>query len=75
MNALRILGALMLVLGLAFFVTGGFRVASDSAVDSGAPLALDRAQTEQTNIDIPQWISLGTMVLGGMVLVVGFRRV
>ena len=72
MTALRITGMLMLLLGLAAFLTGGFSVAKDTTQAQQVPLEL--ALMEQESVQIPQWMSLGAMVLGGMVLVVGFRK-
>ena len=72
MTALRITGMLMLLLGLAAFLTGGFSVAKDTTQAQQGPLEL--ALMEQESVQIPQWMSLGAMVLGGMVLVVGFRK-
>ena len=43
MNAMRIVGVLLLVV-------------------------------EKESVNIPQWMSLGAMVLGGVVLVLGFRK-
>ncbi|CAN7364487.1 MULTISPECIES: hypothetical protein [unclassified Acidovorax] len=73
MTALRIAGALLLVAGMAVFVTGGFSIGSDVLQAPLGALELT-AQDNYESVVIPQWMSLGAMVLGGMVLVVGFRR-
>ncbi len=72
MNALRIVGVLMLVLGLAGFLTGGFSFTKDTTQAKLGPLELTVKEKETVNV--PQWMSLGAMVLGGVVLVLGFRR-
>lgn len=72
MNAMRIVGVLLLVLGLAGFLTGGFNVTKDTTQAKLGPLELTIKEKETVNI--PQWMSLGAMVLGGMVLVLGFRK-
>ena len=72
MTALRIVGALLLALGLAGFWTGGFSFTKESTQAQLGPLQL--TVKEKESVAIPQWMSLGAMVLGGMVLVLGFRK-
>ena len=72
MNAMRIVGVLLLVLGLAGFLTGGFSFTRDTTQAKLGPLELTVKEKESVNI--PQWMSLGAMVLGGVVLVLGFRK-
>ncbi|MBT9514842.1 MAG: hypothetical protein IV104_21075 [Acidovorax sp.] len=72
MNALRIVGVLLLVLGLAGFLTGGFSFTKESTQAKLGPLELTVKEKESVNI--PPWVSLGAMVIGGVVLVLGFRK-
>ena len=72
MNAMRIVGVLLLVVGLAGFLTGGFSFTKDTTQAKLGPLELTVKEKEAVNI--PQWMSLGAMVLGGVVLVLGFRK-
>lgn len=72
MKAMRIVGVLLLVLGLAGFLTGGFSFTKDTTQAKLGPLEL--TVKEKESINIPQWMSLGAMVLGGVVLVLGFRK-
>ena len=72
MKAMRIVGVLLLVLGLAGFLTGGFSFTKDITQAKLGPLELTVKEKESVNI--PQWMSLGAMVLGGVVLVLGFRK-
>ncbi len=72
MNAMRIVGVLLLVLGLAGLLTGGFSFTKDTTQAKLGPLELTVKEKESVNI--PQWMSLGAMVIGGVVLVLGFRR-
>ena len=72
MKAMRIVGVLLLVLGLAGFLTGGFSFTKDTTQSKLGPLELTVKEKESVNI--PQWMSLGAMVLGGVVLVLGFRK-
>ena len=72
MKAMRLVGVLLLVLGLAGFLTGGFSFTKDTTQAKLGPLELTVKEKESVNI--PQWMSLGAMVLGGVVLVLGFRK-
>ena len=72
MNAMRIVGVLLLVAGLAGFLTGGFSFTKDTTQAKLGPLELTVKEKESVNI--PQWMSLGAMVLGGVILVLGFRK-
>ncbi|HRL99295.1 MAG TPA: hypothetical protein PLE22_07585 [Acidovorax sp.] len=72
MTAMRIVGVLLLVLGLTGFLTGGFSFTKDTTQAKLGPLEL--TVKEKETINVPQWLSLGAMVLGGVVLVLGFRK-
>lgn len=72
MNTLRIVGTLMLLAGLVAFVHGGSSVTQELA--RTAPGVAELAVLEMDALMVPQWVSLGVMVLGGAALVLGFRR-
>lgn len=72
MNAMRLVGAVLLVLGLAGLMTGGFSFTKDTTQAKLGPLELTVKEKESVNV--PQWLSLGAMLIGGVVLVLGFRK-
>ncbi|MBI2772767.1 MAG: hypothetical protein HYX47_24335 [Burkholderiales bacterium] len=72
MNTLKIIGAALIVLGLAGFFTGGFSFTKQTTAAQIGPLKLNVQERETVNF--PQWLSLGAVVLGGVLLVVGFKR-
>jgi hypothetical protein len=72
MNAARITGIVLIVLGLAGFFTGGFSFTKDTTAAKLGPIQLTVKEKESVNI--PQWLSLGAVVLGAVVLVVGFGK-
>ncbi|WP_457282237.1 hypothetical protein [Polaromonas sp. P5_D5] len=72
MNAARITGIILIVLGLAGFFTGGFSFTKDTTAAKLGPIQLTVKEKESVNI--PQWLSLGAIVLGAVVLVVGFKK-
>jgi hypothetical protein len=72
MTATRIVGIILLLLGLAGFFTGGFSFTKDTTQAQLGPLKLQ--VKEQQSVNIPQWLSLAAVVLGGVLLVVSFKR-
>jgi len=72
MNAMRITGIVLIVLGLAGFFTGGFSFTKDTTAAKIGPIELTVKERESVNI--PQWLSIGAVVLGAVVLVMGARK-
>ncbi|WP_204247606.1 hypothetical protein [Acidovorax carolinensis] len=72
MNALRVTGVILIVLGLAGFFTGGFSFTKETTQAKIGPLELTVKDKETVNV--PQWLSLGAIALGAVVLVLGFRK-
>ena len=72
MTATRIIGIVLLVLGMAGFFTGGFSFTKNTTQAQLGPIKLQVQEKEDVNI--PQWLSLGAMVLGGVLLVLSFKR-
>jgi hypothetical protein len=72
MTATRIIGIILLVLGIAGFFTGGFSFTKNTTQAQLGPIKLQVQEKEDVNI--PQWLSLGAIVLGGVLLVLSFKR-
>jgi hypothetical protein len=72
MNATRIAGIVLIVLGIAGFFTGGFSFTKETTKAQIGPLAIQVQEKE--SINVPQWLSLGAILLGGVLLVAGARR-
>lgn len=72
MNAAKIVGIVLVLVGLAGFFTGGFSFTKDKTAAKLGPLELTVKERESVNI--PQWLSLGVVALGAIVLVAGFRK-
>lgn len=72
MNAAKITGIILILVGLAGFFTGGFNFTKDTTKAKLGPLEL--TVKEQQSVNIPQWLSLGALALGAIVLVAGFRK-
>ena len=72
MSAAKIAGIVLILLGLAGFFTGGFSFTKDRTAAKVGPIELTVKDRESVNI--PQWLSLGAVALGAIVLVAGFRK-
>ena len=72
MNAVKIAGIVLVLFGLAGFFTGGFSFTKDKTAAKIGPLEL--TVKERESINIPQWLSLGAIALGAIVLVAGYRK-
>ncbi|MES2943890.1 MAG: hypothetical protein V4772_13555 [Pseudomonadota bacterium] len=72
MNAIKVVGILLVVIGLGGFFTGGFSFTKDTTAAKIGPIELTVKEKESVNI--PQWLSLGAVALGAVVLVFGFKR-
>jgi hypothetical protein len=69
---MRIAGVILLVLGLAGLLTGGFSFTKNTTKAEIGPLKLQVQEKESVNV--PQWLSVGAMLVGGVLLVMGFKR-
>jgi hypothetical protein len=72
MNAIKISGIVLIVLGLAGFFTGGFSFTQETTKAQIGPLQIN--VQEKKSIGIPEWLSIGAVVLGGVLLVMGLRK-
>ena len=72
MTGMRILGVILLILGLAGFFTGGFSFTKATTQASIGPLELSVKEKESVNV--PQWLSIGAIAVGALVLVLSMRK-
>ena len=72
MNTAKLVGILLIAAGAIGLIYGSFSYTKDTSAVKLGPLELTVKEKESVNI--PQWMSLGAMVLGGVVLVLGFRK-
>ena len=72
MTALRILGALLLALGLAGFWTGGFSFTKETHQAKIGPIEL--SVKEKQDVVFPTWASVAVIVVGGALLVFGGKK-
>ena len=72
MNAMRIVGVLLLVLGLAGFLTGGFSFTKETHQAKLGPIEF--SVQEKENVNIPAWAGVAAIVAGAGLLLVGGRK-
>jgi zinc transporter ZupT len=72
MNAIRIVGIVLIIGGLVGFFTGGFNFTKEKTAAKIGPLELTVKEKESVNI--PQWLSIGVAVAGALMLVAGSRK-
>ena len=72
MTPIRIAGIILLVLGIAGFFTGGFSFTKETTKAQIGPLKFQ--VQEQESVNVPQWLSLGAIVIGGVLLAFGLSR-
>lgn len=72
MNAIRVIGVLLIVAGVTGFLMGSFSFNQDTTAAKLGPLQL--TVKERKTVEIPRWLSGGAIVLGAIVLILGARK-
>lgn len=72
MGATKIIAILLLVAGAASLAFGGFSYTKDTTVVKLGSLEVSAKETEQVNV--PVWLGVGAIAIGGLLLVFGSRR-
>lgn len=72
MNALKLVGIALIVLGVLGLAYGGFSYTQDTQTAKIGPLEL--TVKERKTVNVPLWAGIASIVAGVMVLVVGGSR-
>ena len=72
MGATKIIAILLLVIGAASLAMGGFSYTKDKTVVKLGSLEISAKEKEQVNV--PVWLGVGAIAIGGLLLVFGSRR-
>ncbi|MCM2252909.1 MAG: hypothetical protein NDJ19_11170 [Ramlibacter sp.] len=72
MTAMRIVGIVLVLLGIAGYFTGGLSFNQETTQAQLGPLKLQ--VQEKKTVEIPLWLSLGAVALGGVILLASLRR-
>lgn len=68
-NAMKILGIILIVGGILGLVYGGFTYTKDTHEAKIGPLVL--SVTDKETVNVPIWAGVGAIVIGGLLLVFG----
>lgn len=69
MSAMKIVGIVLLIAGTLGLVYGGFTYTSDTHQADFGPVQM--SIEEKDHVNIPVWAGIGTILLGGILLVAG----
>ena len=72
MSPVRVLGLILVVAGALMLAYGSFSYTQDHTAMKVGPVEL--SVKERKTIDFPLWAGIGTVVVGGLLLVLGGRR-
>ena len=72
MNALKIAAVVLIAAGVLGLVYGSFTYTKDTHEAKLGPLELSVKEKETVNI--PMWAGVGSIVIGGVLLLVGGRK-
>ncbi len=72
MNAMKMVGIVLLVGGILGLVYGGFTYTKETHETKIGPLTL--SVTDKETVNVPIWAGVGAIVLGGVLLVVGSKK-
>ena len=72
MSALKVLGIVLIVGGILGLVYGGFSYTKETHEAKIGPITL--SVTDKERVNIPMWVGIGAVVVGGLILVFGSKR-
>jgi multidrug transporter EmrE-like cation transporter len=72
MNAMKIVGLVLVVAGLAALAYGGFSFTKETHKAEIGPLKLSVQEKERVNV--PQWAGIGAIVIGVVLLVIPSKK-
>jgi len=72
MNAMKLLGIVLLVGGILGLVYGGFTYTKETHETKIGPITLSVKDKE--TINVPIWAGIGAIAIGGLLLVSGIKK-
>ena len=72
MNPVKVIAIVLMVGGMLGLVYGGFSYTKDTTVVKLGPLEVS-AKEKQT-VNVPMWVGVGAIVVGGLLLIFGTKR-
>ena len=72
MNPMKILGIVLIAGGILGLVYGGFTYTKETHETKIGPLVL--SITDKETVNVPIWVGVGAIVIGGLILGFGNRK-
>lgn len=72
MNSIKLVGVVLIVLGALGLVYGGFSYTKDTTALKVGPLEV--TVQEKKTVNVPMWVGIGAMVVGGVLLAMGGKK-
>lgn len=72
MNAGKTVGLVLIIAGIAGLALGGFSFTKETHQAQVGPLTV--TVQDQNTILVPTWVGVGSIVLGGALLLFGFKK-
>lgn len=72
MNPIKLVAVALIVVGALGLAYGGFSYTKDTTVVKLGPIELS-AKEKQT-VNVPMWVGIGAIVVGGLLLVMGGKK-
>ena len=72
MNAIKIVGIVLIAGGMLALVYGGFTYTKETQEAKIGPITL--SVTDKETVNVPIWAGVGAIVIGGLLLVFGGRK-
>jgi TRAP-type C4-dicarboxylate transport system permease small subunit len=72
MNAKRLIAIALIVAGVLALVYGGFSYTKDTTAVKLGPIEL--SVKEKKTVDLPMWLGVGAIAVGGLLLVLGGKK-
>ena len=72
MNAMKMLGIVLIVAGTLGLAYGGFTYTKETHEAKIGPLTL--SVTDKETVNVPIWAGVGAIVIGGLLLVLGSKK-
>ena len=72
MNTTRLIAIGLIVAGILGLIYGGFSYTKDTTAVKLGPIELSVREKQQVNV--PMWVGVGAIVIGGLLLVLGSKK-
>lgn len=71
-NPMQLIGIVLIVIGVLALVYGGFTYTRDRSTTEIGPVEI--AVEDRERVNVPVWVGVGSVVVGGLLLVGAGRR-